>query len=123
MGCFVVVKRQTHLTHIVRALHATSGFTSRLYSRKQKAHQDADDCNHHQQFNQRETKTSRASHLLFPRPKRPQTHKQRESFRSRTPPLFPRWNSGSIEMWLAEELRLKQGAQSLAGFLDPPYCY
>jgi hypothetical protein len=51
MGGFVVVKRQTHLTHIVRALHATSCLASSLYRWKQQPHQDADDCNHHQQFN------------------------------------------------------------------------
>ena len=50
-----VVDRQADLPHLVAALHAAGGLPRRLYCGQQQRNQHADDRNHHQQFDERET--------------------------------------------------------------------
>jgi hypothetical protein len=49
------VHRQPDLLQVVGALHASSGFSSRLDGGQQKADQNSDDGDDHQQLHERET--------------------------------------------------------------------
>jgi hypothetical protein len=51
----VIVEGQAVLLEIVSALHSPSGFASRLHGREKQRDQDPNDCNYHQQLDQRET--------------------------------------------------------------------
>ena len=55
MGTVIIVKRQSQLFQIVRALHAPGRFTSGLYGGEQKRDQDADDCNDDKKFDKSES--------------------------------------------------------------------
>ena len=49
-----IVHRQRELPQIVLALHPPRRFTSGLHRRQEQRHKNADDRNHHEQFDQRE---------------------------------------------------------------------
>ena len=59
VGAFVVVNPQTHLLQVVGALHTPCRFTSRLDRRQQQTNHHTDDCDHDQEFDQRESVTPR----------------------------------------------------------------
>jgi len=54
-SALVIVHCQRDLLDIVPARHATSGFTSGLNSGQEKPNKNANDGDHHEQFNERET--------------------------------------------------------------------
>ena len=58
MGIGIHQHTEGDLPNLVAALRATSGCPRRLHCRQQQAHQRADDGNHHQQFDQRESRTT-----------------------------------------------------------------
>ena len=53
---------QTHLLEMILALHPTSCFAGGLDGGKQECNENADDGDHHQQFNKRKRSASDASH-------------------------------------------------------------
>ena len=55
----VVMQRQSELLHVVRALHSSRRLARRLHRGKQQTNQNADDCDHNEEFN--ESKTVRFS--------------------------------------------------------------
>ncbi len=55
VGRVIVVDSQADLFEIVAALHPPRRFARRLNGRQQKSHEDADDGDHHEQLDQRET--------------------------------------------------------------------
>jgi hypothetical protein len=67
--CIVVVmQRQTDLLKIVRALRPPGRFASRLHGGQEQRHQDADNSDHHQQFDERKgsPRTRFSGHKLLP---------------------------------------------------------
>ena len=65
MNVMVVVQRQPDLLQIVLALRSPGGFACLLYRRQQKSDQNRNNCDHHQQLNQRKC-TTMQSHNDFP---------------------------------------------------------
>ena len=57
---FVVGNRETDLFNIVRATHSACGFTSGLDCRKQKPNENTNNCNDHEQFDERERSAATA---------------------------------------------------------------
>lgn len=53
MRTLIVEGRQTELLEMVHALQLASGFSGRLHGRQQQANQKTDDCDYHQQLDQR----------------------------------------------------------------------
>ena len=52
MGIMVILQCQSNLFEVVRTLHATSRLSSGLYRRQEQSDQDANDCDHNQEFDQ-----------------------------------------------------------------------
>ena len=55
MRSFVIVQRQTKLLKVVLAARAAGGFAGRLHGRQQQRDKNADDGDHNEQLNKRET--------------------------------------------------------------------
>jgi hypothetical protein len=51
----VLERGPADLVEVVLALHAPSGFAGRLHRRQHERHENADDCDDHQQFDERKT--------------------------------------------------------------------
>ncbi len=58
MGAFVIQECQPHLLKVVAALRTPCGLPCRLHGRQEKSYQDADDGDHHQEFDKRERSTT-----------------------------------------------------------------
>jgi hypothetical protein len=54
----VVVRCNSQLAEMIEALSPPGGFAGGLNRRKEQCHQDADDCDHHQQLNERKSATA-----------------------------------------------------------------
>jgi hypothetical protein len=61
----MIVERDAKLLEIVRALHAAGRLARGLHGGQEQGNQDTDDGDYHQQFNERETGSSR--HGVLPR--------------------------------------------------------
>ena len=55
VGRVVVVNRQPELPQLIAALHPPRRLARTLHRRQQQGHQDANDGNHHEQFDERKT--------------------------------------------------------------------
>jgi hypothetical protein len=71
-GRVIRVQRQAELLDIVRALDPPRCFPCRLHGRQQQRNQDANDRNHHQQLDERETAPNPPGHR---RPRNGRTHR------------------------------------------------
>jgi hypothetical protein len=54
-GRVIVVECQPNVLEVVATTHSTSGFARGLHGRKKQAHQNTDDCDNHQQFDERKS--------------------------------------------------------------------
>src|SRR5689334_17055903 len=65
-GIFVIQRRQPQLFHIVLARSTPRGFAGRLDGRQKKRDENADDCDHDEELNERKSASTTHVRRFFP---------------------------------------------------------